>query len=118
METVTSGVPASASMWLATSRRMRSPSVSAAARDNVRHDDHEFLAAEAEHGVLDADRAHDNAGDAQQHDVAGGMAEAVVEALEVVDVENEQAQRPAGQAPPLRRDFGPRVRAGRGRARR
>ncbi len=64
---------------------------------HVRHDDDEFLAAEAEHGVVGADRAHHDAGDAQQHHVAGGMAEAVVEALEVIDVENEQAERPAGQ---------------------
>jgi hypothetical protein len=32
-----------------------------------------------------------------QHDIARGVAEAVVEALEVIDVDDEQAQRPAGK---------------------
>ena len=60
-------------------------------------DHHEFLAAEPEYGVAGPHRRSDDAHDPLQHDVAGGMAEAVVEALEMIDVDDEQAQRPAGQ---------------------
>ena len=57
-----------------------------------------FLAAEAEHTIARPQRRGDDAHDPLQHDVAGGMAEAVVEALEMVDVDDEQAERPAGQS--------------------
>ena len=60
-------------------------------------DDDKLLAAEAEHGVAWPHRRRDDAHDALQHDIARGVAEAIVEALEVIDVDDEQAQRPAGK---------------------
>lgn len=50
----------------------------------LHRDHHEFLAAVTEDGVIAADRLHHDARDAQQHHVAGGVPETVIEALEVV----------------------------------
>ncbi len=63
----------------------------------TRRDDDKFLAAITEHGIVGADCRHHDARDAQQHHVAGGMAETVIEALEVIDVDNEKTRRLSGQ---------------------
>src|SRR6185503_20026146 len=56
------------------------------------HDDDELLAAVAREHVLGADRGDDFSRDAREEDVAGLVAVRVVDALEVVDVEVEQAE--------------------------
>ena len=57
---------------------------------------HELLTTETEREVGSAHRAHDLGRDLAQHGVAARMAEPVVEGLEVVDVDQQQAHRRAG----------------------
>jgi hypothetical protein len=57
----------------------------------VAQQDHELLAAVASRDVVVADRPDDRAPDRLEHDVAGGVAEAVVEELEPIDVDHEHA---------------------------
>src|SRR5581483_9769178 len=59
-------------------------------------DEHELLSAPAADEIGLADGAGDRTGDRAQHAVAGGVAELVVQRLEVVDVEEDEAERPAG----------------------
>ena len=59
----------------------------------TRHHDGELLAADARDDVAGADDARELARDLAQHRVAGRVAEGVVRALEVVDVEQQQAER-------------------------
>ena len=63
-------------------------------------DQHEFLAAVAADQVAGAEVLGDRLGDAAQDDVARGVAVRVVDGLEVVDVDERDAQRPlvAGRA--------------------
>ena len=51
--------------------------------------DRELVAAEAGHEVAVPDRAGDPLGDGDQQGVAGGVAEGVVDDLEVVEVDEE-----------------------------
>ena len=57
-------------------------------------DEHEFLAAIPADEVARAQVLDDRLGDAAQDDVAGGVAVRVVDGLEVVDVDEGDAQRP------------------------
>src|SRR5690606_37344345 len=55
----------------------------------------ELLAAEASGGVDVADAALDDTGGTAEHVVAGLVAEAVVNALEVVEIDDEERERAA-----------------------
>ena len=61
----------------------------------VRQQAAELLAADAEQEIGRPDAGVDQVDEARQHIVAAGMAEAVVERLEVVEVEEQQAERRA-----------------------
>ena len=82
----------------------------------VRHQQHELLAAGAHDDVLAAHLAEQQRGDAHQHAVAGLVAEAVVDDLEVVEVEHGEAERAGarggGVAVDLAREVAPVVQAG------
>ena len=67
------------------------PDVRRLAGARAPQDDHELLAAVARRRVLGADGGGDRPGDGAQHHVAGGVPVAVVEALEVVDVDHQDA---------------------------
>ena len=54
-----------------------------------REDDGELVAAEARHGIERAHDAGDAAGDGEQHGIGGGMADALLELHEAVDVDEE-----------------------------
>ncbi len=56
-------------------------------------DDHEFLAADAAEQVDVADRPGQSAGEVSQHAVAAGQQVAFVDALEMIDVDEEDRQR-------------------------
>src|SRR6185437_3909648 len=55
-------------------------------------DDEEFVAAAAEGEILLADAGADELADAAEEGVTGGVAEGVVEELEIVDVDHEEAE--------------------------
>ena len=59
----------------------------------VREQQRELVAAEPRGEILFAERLREDVGDLPQRGVAGVMALAVVDLLEVVEVEQEQAQR-------------------------
>ena len=61
----------------------------------VRQQAAELLAADAEQEIGRPDAGVHQADEARQHVVAAGMTEAVVERLEMVEVEEQQAQRRA-----------------------
>ncbi len=65
---------------------------------HVLEQDGELVAAEARRGVARADAVVEALGDLQQHGVAGGVAEAVVDRLEVVEVHEDHGQ-PGALAP-------------------
>ena len=67
----------------------------------ARHQHQELVAAPAEHVVGLADVADQERRDLAQHAVAGLVAERVVDALEPVDVDEQQRQRDAVAAVPL-----------------
>ncbi|MNO85860.1 hypothetical protein D3C76_772420 [compost metagenome] len=56
------------------------------------HDQDELISAQARHQVTVTGRFAQAGGDFQQHRIAGGMAEGVVDRLEAVQVEQQQAQ--------------------------
>ena len=60
--------------------------------------DAELVAAEAGHGVAGADAAAEAGGHRRQEPVAGGVAEAVVDGLEVVEVDEQHGAEVAGAA--------------------
>ncbi len=59
-------------------------------------DHHEFIAGQPRHRVGAAHRLPEAPRELDQHRVAAGMAEAVVDGLEAVDVQEQQGQRRAG----------------------
>ena len=75
--------------------RTRSQQASASASVGARHQQHELLAAGARDDVVGADLLAQQLGHAHEHAVAGLVPEAVVDRLEVVDVEHGQADGPA-----------------------
>ena len=82
---------------------MRAATVSASARADDRLDEHrELVAAEAGHRVAGADRVAQPVGDLDQQLVAGGVAEAVVDLLEAVEVQ-EQDRHVVGAAAAVQR---------------
>ena len=95
-ETVTALGPNSRRSRPATDARTRSPISTATSLARVAEEDGELLAAVAGRHVVLADRPGDGLGDRAQDEVADGMPVAVVEALEVVDVDHEDAERVIG----------------------
>ena len=87
-----SGQPATvpAAAWNAA--RTRSAAIVASASDAGQHGD-EFLAAEARDHVRCAHVAARGSGEHAQRLVADGMAEAIVDRLEVIEVEHQHAHR-------------------------
>ena len=61
------------------------------------HDDGELVAADARHDVAGPDAAAQPLGEHEQQLVAGGVAAAVVDGLEVVEVDEQQAHRAAAR---------------------
>ena len=79
----------------------RSATATAAVASVPGEDQRELVAAVAEDVVALAARGHDRAGDVGQQPVAGLVAEGVVDGLEVVEVEHDQAERLARLDAPL-----------------
>ena len=88
--------------------RSRSAQAAAALGSVSRHQDHELLAAGSHDDVVGAQLVDQQPGDAHQHLVAGVVAEAVVDRLEVIEVEHGEAAVPgaalAGQPLELARE--------------
>ncbi len=79
-------------------RRMWSARVTAPSRSVAGQDGDEFLATIASREITALDVGFERHGDEAQHLVAGLVAPGVVEALEVIDVDQHQAQRLAAVA--------------------
>ena len=69
--------------------------------------DHELVAAVADHGVAGPERALQSAGDLDEQIVAGVVAEPVVDAFEAVEVEEQQRERGGMAARASDRDVEP-----------
>ena len=72
---------------------------------DVLEQDRELVAAEPRHGVAHAQRGAQARRDRLQHPVAGGVAERVVDRLEVVEVQEQHGERPAVVASAAERVF-------------
>ena len=83
-----------------TAARTRSPTSSATSGRRVAQQDHELLAAVAGRDVVLADGRDDRAADRAQDLVAGRVTVRVVEDLELVDVDHQDADRVARAAAP------------------
>ena len=104
-EPLASGLPISASSRSATRDRV-------VRRHRLRQDDRELVAAEAGRGVPGTDRALDAPADLVQHLVAEVVAPAVVDPLEVVEVDVQQPCRLPLVVPQLDRVLQPLVEEG------
>ena len=101
METVIETAPAAPSirnsrLSVVAARALRDP-CGLGGVDAGHHDD-EFLAAQPTEQIAAADDAAQPIGEALEHEIADVVAIGVVDALEMVDVENHQRQRRAAHA--------------------
>ena len=85
--------PSCSKTVLATVWRIRSARIGRAFQVGLAEENHELFAAEPRHLVGRPDRVADDAADLADHLVAGGVAVEVVDALEVIDVDHQDADR-------------------------